>query len=77
MFNLDDYVVPAIIKVKVIKKATKDDNQILEKDITVYKYDYPDTFDFYEKIALKLGWKQDMDALWFLSQKGIEKIEKI
>ena len=33
--------------------------------------------DFYEKAALKLGWKKDIDALWYLSTKGIIKIEKL
>lgn len=78
-FNLEDYVKPEKFKVKLTKKKTSSqDNKIsLEKFVTIYENEYPDEFDFYEQIALKLGWKEDMDALWFLSQKGIEKIERI
>lgn len=78
-FNLEDYVKPEKFKVKIIKKKNNNqDNKLpLEKIITIYENEYPDEFDFYEQIALKLGWKEDIDALWFLSQKGIEKIERI
>ena len=78
-FNLEDYVKPEKFKVKLIKKKnSSQDNKIsLEKFVTIYENEYPDEFDFYEQIALKLGWKEDMDALWFLSQKGIEKIERL
>lgn len=78
-FNLEDYVKPEKFKVKLTKKKNNNqDNKIsLEKFVTIYENEYPDEFDFYEQIALKLGWKEDMDALWFLSQKGIEKIERL
>lgn len=33
--------------------------------------------DLYEKVALKFGWKKDIDALWFLSTKGIIKLDRV
>ena len=78
-FNLEDYFKPEKMKVKITKKKTsnQDNKAYLEKLITVYENEFTDDFDFYEQVALKLGWKEDIDALWFLSQKGIEKIERI
>lgn len=78
-FNLEDYFKPEKMKVRVIKKKNTDQDSKapLERFVTIYENEFPDEFDFYEQVALKLGWKEDMDALWFLSQKGIEKIERI
>lgn len=40
----------------------------------LYEEDYEPNTDLYEMVALRLGWKCDMDALWFLSTKNIERI---
>ncbi|MEE1225910.1 MAG: hypothetical protein UHM08_02285 [Bacteroidales bacterium] len=59
----------------IIKLLQKRNNRLA---VRVVKID-PDSkgYDFYEKIALKLGWKEDIDALWYLSSKGIVQIEKV
>lgn len=44
----------------------------------------PDSGDFYENVAHALGWrsyheddKRYVDPLWFISQHGITKIERL
>lgn len=63
-----------MITVTIVKKQKVGSEEPRTRVLKLYEEDYEPNTDLYEMVALRLGWKGDMDALWFLSTKNIERI---
>lgn len=51
--------------------------ELIERKLKLEPEDFDRPMDLYEMVATKLGWKGDMDPLWFLSNKSVLRIFRV